>query len=138
MRDYDVIVVGAGGAGLAAALTAARAGRRVLVAESEPPVGGATALSRRGFYAAGTTSAPAAALLARYSPDAAAAGAWTWSMSAPGSRGDGIRLGEAAGAAVTGHNRGLLLPTTGFFRSHEPVIPGWVVYVNGDGRRFVD
>jgi succinate dehydrogenase/fumarate reductase flavoprotein subunit len=43
--DYDVVVLGAGGAGLAAAVYAAIADLRVLVVESTPYVGGTTALS---------------------------------------------------------------------------------------------
>lgn len=54
-RDYDVIVVGAGGAGLAAAHMAARAGARVLVVEAGDKAGGSTALSGGVFYAAGTS-----------------------------------------------------------------------------------
>ncbi len=42
---YDVVVLGAGGAGLAAAVFAALEGLRVLVVESTPFVGGTTALS---------------------------------------------------------------------------------------------
>lgn len=49
---FDVVVVGAGGAGLGAALFAALDGARVLVVESTPYVGGTTALS------AGTTWIP--------------------------------------------------------------------------------
>ncbi|WP_068255206.1 FAD-dependent oxidoreductase [Janibacter corallicola] len=54
-RDYDVIVVGAGGAGLAAAVSAAQAGGRVLLLESQEEVGGSTQLSAGLLTAAGTT-----------------------------------------------------------------------------------
>src|ERR1700681_3343332 len=53
--DFDVIVIGGGGAGLAAALTAAAGGASVCLVESQPRVGGSTALSGGGFYAAGTS-----------------------------------------------------------------------------------
>lgn len=52
--DYDVVVIGAGGAGMAAAVTAAETGRTVLLAEAAAEVGGATALSGGSFMAAGT------------------------------------------------------------------------------------
>ena len=44
-EEVDVVVVGSGGAGLTAALTAAREGSRVLVVESLEIVGGATGVS---------------------------------------------------------------------------------------------
>ncbi|MBM9468756.1 FAD-dependent oxidoreductase [Nakamurella leprariae] len=53
--DWDVVVIGAGGAGLAAAVAAADAGARVLVFESEDAVGGSTMLSAGMFTAAGTS-----------------------------------------------------------------------------------
>lgn len=43
--EVDVAVVGSGGAGLMAALSAAKQGARVLVVESQPIVGGATGIS---------------------------------------------------------------------------------------------
>lgn len=52
--DWDVIVVGAGGAGLSAAASAAERGGRVLVLESEDQVGGSMNLAAGMFTAAGT------------------------------------------------------------------------------------
>lgn len=52
--DVDVVVVGAGAAGLAAALTARAEGARVAVAESESVVGGAARLSAGMVMAADT------------------------------------------------------------------------------------
>jgi fumarate reductase flavoprotein subunit len=52
--DVDVVVVGAGAAGLTAALAARAEGARVLVAESESVVGGATRLSGGWVMAAAT------------------------------------------------------------------------------------
>lgn len=54
-NDYDLIVIGAGGAGLAAAVTAAEAGCSVLVIESEDKIGGSTGLSQGVFTAACTS-----------------------------------------------------------------------------------
>ncbi len=53
--DYDVIVIGAGGAGLAAALSAAEMDASVLIVEAADAVGGSTILSGGVFYAAGTS-----------------------------------------------------------------------------------
>ena len=55
MRDYDVIVIGAGGAGLSAASAASEKGAKVLVIEAAARTGGSTALAGGVFYAAGTS-----------------------------------------------------------------------------------
>lgn len=47
---YDVIVIGAGGGGLAAASTLARAGKRILLIEQRPVVGGYMSSFKRGDY----------------------------------------------------------------------------------------
>ncbi|NLG21781.1 MAG: FAD-dependent oxidoreductase [Actinomycetales bacterium] len=52
--DWDLIVIGAGGAGLSAAASAAERGGRVLVLESEGAVGGSMSLAAGMFTAAGT------------------------------------------------------------------------------------
>ncbi|MFZ9050701.1 MAG: FAD-dependent oxidoreductase, partial [Steroidobacteraceae bacterium] len=53
--DYEVIVIGGGGAGMAAAIESSRAGARTLLVESDRKLGGSTALSGGVFYAAGTS-----------------------------------------------------------------------------------
>ncbi|MBR4165927.1 MAG: FAD-dependent oxidoreductase, partial [Lachnospiraceae bacterium] len=52
--DVDVVVVGAGGAGMTAAITAADAGKNVLVLESQGMVGGNSVRSTGGMNAAPT------------------------------------------------------------------------------------
>jgi len=54
-RDFDVIVVGSGGAGHAAANSAREQGASVLVLEAGPEVGGTTAMSGGVIYAGGTS-----------------------------------------------------------------------------------
>src|SRR3546814_16705077 len=52
--------------------------------------------------------------------------------------GDGLLMGQEVGADIAGHNRGLLLTTPGFYRDLEVFVPGWLVYVNREGRRFIN
>jgi fumarate reductase flavoprotein subunit len=267
-RDYDIAIIGSGGAGLAAAITAREAGASVIVLEADDRVGGSTSLSGGVFYAAGTSvqrareiedtadamyeyyltlnqwrvepaivrrlcdgAAPALEwlielgvefppealyasgvesvprghmasgagaaiasalhqaagargveivlrtradrlrteegrvtgvraegvelrtaavvvasggfghnprLLHRHYPEAARHGDWTWSISAPCCKGDGLALGEQVGAAIAGNNQGLLLITPGFDKHLEVYSPGWLLFVNREGRRFVD
>ncbi len=53
-RQTDVLIVGAGGAGLSAAIEAARAGAKVMVTEKQPVPGGSTAISGGQFTLAPT------------------------------------------------------------------------------------
>lgn len=52
--DVDVVIVGAGGAGMTAALTAAEAGAKVIIVESQPAVGGNSIRATGGMNAADT------------------------------------------------------------------------------------
>jgi fumarate reductase flavoprotein subunit len=61
--DFDVVVIGAGGAGLAAASEAARAGAEVLLLDADARTGGSTALSGGVFYAAETSLQRAAGVI---------------------------------------------------------------------------
>lgn len=51
VKDVDVVVVGAGGAGLSAAIEAAKGGASVLVVEKMPNIGGNTVISGGGYNA---------------------------------------------------------------------------------------
>ncbi len=52
--EADVVIVGAGGAGMTAALTAAEAGKNVIIIESQPMVGGNSVRATGGMNAADT------------------------------------------------------------------------------------
>ena len=62
MSDYNVIIVGAGGAGLAAAITAREQGASCLILEAADKPGGATALCSGVMYAANTSVQTAAGI----------------------------------------------------------------------------
>lgn len=61
---------------------------------------------------------------------------WSYYIGADGSRGDALDFTKAVNAQVTGYNRGLRLMHTDFDRMYEAYIPGWLVLVNREGRRF--
>ena len=75
--------------------------------------------------------------LAAHFPSAART-EWSWYIGAEGSRGDAIDLAAQVGAQLVGHDRGLRLLHANFDTIYEAYLPGWLVLVNGEGRRFVD
>src|SRR5215212_8159941 len=77
------------------------------------------------------------ARLAAHFPSAAAT-EWTWYIGAEGSRGDALALVEQVDAHVLGHDRGLRLLHANFAPIYEAYLPGWIVVVNREGRRFFD
>jgi fumarate reductase flavoprotein subunit len=76
-------------------------------------------------------------LLAQYFPDAVKQGSMNWYIGTKHARGDGLEMGLSVGADMTTPNRGLILLTPGFARDVEAYLPGWVVHVNHEGRRFI-
>ncbi len=61
---------------------------------------------------------------------------WSYYIGADGSRGDALDFTRDVKAQVTGFNRGLRLLHTDFDRMYEAYIPGWLILVNRQGRRF--
>lgn len=62
LSEYDVIIVGGGGSGLAAAVRALEFGARVLVLEKQPQLGGTTGMAIGSFTANGTSLQQAAGI----------------------------------------------------------------------------
>ena len=61
---------------------------------------------------------------------------WSYYIGADGARGDALEFTKDVDAQVTGYNRGLRLLHTDFDKMYEAYIPGWLILVNRDGRRF--
>ncbi len=76
-------------------------------------------------------------LLQQHYPDATRHGSAAWYIGNMNCVGDGLEIARQAGADIVGHNRGLLLTTPNFRKVLEVFVPGWLVYVNREGRRFV-
>lgn len=79
-----------------------------------------------------------AALLARHLPDTALADGPIRSPAPSTNVGDGLRMGMAAGAATAGHNHGVTILSPGILPDIEPFLPGWLVFVDGTGERYVN
>lgn len=92
IAEFDVVVLGAGGAGMSAAVFAAIAGARVLLVESTAQVGGTTA------YSAGTTWVPGTHLAPQVNRDDSLANAARFLDHAVGERSD-----PAVRAALLAH-----------------------------------
>lgn len=73
--------------------------------------------------------------LQQYFPSAAAT-QWQYYIGADGSRGDAMDFASSVDAQLTGFDRGLRLLHTDFDKMYEAYIPGWLVLVNREGRRF--
>ena len=73
----------------------------------------------------------------RYLPRAVEA-EWTFYIGPPTSRGDAFALARAVGAQIIGHDRGLLNARPNFSQSMDSYYPGWLVFVDRQGQRFVN
>lgn len=77
-------------------------------------------------------------MVSRYLPRTSIYGDWVWYIGAPTNRGDGVAMGLDAGGVVTGIDTGSIMMTPAFGNDFEPYIPGWLVFVSHEGRRFAD
>ncbi|WP_232495263.1 FAD-dependent oxidoreductase [Novosphingobium kaempferiae] len=102
-----------------------------IVVDGQPVRSAATVIATGGFGANPE-------MLARHYPDAARYGDLHWYIGAPTCRGDGIALAAQVEGQLSQANRGLLLITPGFARDLESYLPGWLMMVNREGRRFID
>ncbi|GAB4658940.1 flavocytochrome c [Mycobacterium avium subsp. hominissuis] len=76
------------------------------------------------------------ALLAKYAPWALGGGDWSYYVGPETSRGDMIKFAQQINAPLVGHNRVAVTPRPDFGREAEGEFPGWLVFVDGNGRRF--
>ena len=101
-----------------------------VAARGETVRAGSVVLTTGGF-------ARNAALLAEHFPDTAIGGDDLWSPAADTCQGEGLRMAMKVGASTDGSNRGEMVLSNGLLRDFEPYRPGWPIFVNGHGRRFV-
>lgn len=119
------------------ALRLLRAGDRVVGALVQTPAGEQQVHARAVVLATGGFGANPELLTEHY-PASNAVGDWLWNIGHEHNRGDGLVMAREIGAPAVGHDRGLRVLHADFVRTLEATIPGWVVLVDGDGRRFVD
>lgn len=126
-RRVDRLLTGSGGSsgsgGSGGAVTGVAVGEDQVTA-------GAVVLAAGGFGANKE-------LWPRYLPRAVEA-EWTFYIGPPTSRGDAFALAGALGAQMVGHDRGLLNARPNFSQSMDSYYPGWLVFVDRDGQRFVN
>ncbi|HME67092.1 MAG TPA: FAD-dependent oxidoreductase [Streptosporangiaceae bacterium] len=101
-----------------------------IAAGSDEVTAGAVVLAAGGFGANKE-------LWPRYLPRAVEA-EWTFYIGPPTSRGDAFALAGAVGAQIVGHDRGLLNARPNFSQSMDSYYPGWLVFVDRHGQRFVN
>jgi fumarate reductase flavoprotein subunit len=77
-------------------------------------------------------------LLKEYWPDAAQFDDWHYYIGVDTVRGDAIGLGKNVDAEISGINCGVMINSSSYFRDPEAIFPGWPVFVNTTGRRFIN
>lgn len=77
-------------------------------------------------------------MLSKYFPKASRHGNWTWYAGSDHCRGDMLTAGMDIGGVIVGKDTGLNAVTHGWNRDMEPFHPPWLLYVNKEGRRFMN
>ncbi|BBX04734.1 hypothetical protein BST36_08245 [Mycolicibacterium moriokaense] len=77
-------------------------------------------------------------LWSAHMPSLTQAGAMGWYVGGAGAQGDAFRFAAQVGAEIVGNDRGLIVPTPGFFTNLEVYFPGWLMMVDRTGQRRVD
>jgi succinate dehydrogenase/fumarate reductase flavoprotein subunit len=77
-------------------------------------------------------------MIARYWPDAAQHADWQWYLGPDTNVGDGITMALDVGGVVIDVNQGVLMETPNFGHINEGFVPPWLVFVNEEGRRFIN
>ncbi|MBI5505756.1 MAG: FAD-binding protein, partial [Deltaproteobacteria bacterium] len=99
------------------------------IVDGEPVSAGAVILATGGYGANRE-------MLHQFLPRSDYAGDWLYYVGNPANVGDGIEMGKTLGAAVVGPDQGLVGTGNGFHKTAEVHIPGWLMVVNEQGKRF--
>lgn len=102
-----------------------------VTADGESVSAGAVVLATGGFGANPE-------LVAELLPKTAGYGNAVWYLGSPMSRGDGLTIAKRVGAATAGTDTLSAILSPGFTHDFEPLLPGWLVLVDRDGKRFTD
>ncbi|EXJ92436.1 hypothetical protein A1O3_00987 [Capronia epimyces CBS 606.96] len=76
--------------------------------------------------------------LSQYYPDAVKHEGWTWYIGPATNQGDGLDLGTTVGGTVVNVNNGGVNATPNFIQDVDLYKPGWLLYLNTQGERFVN
>lgn len=77
-------------------------------------------------------------LVRQHLPRSASAGDWLFYIGNPANRGDGLRMGLAAGSTFVGDDQALITSNNGVPGAVETMVPAWLLIVNKEGQRFVN
>jgi fumarate reductase flavoprotein subunit len=77
-------------------------------------------------------------LVRQHLPRSASAGDWLFYIGNPANRGDGLKMGLAAGSTFVGEDQALITANNGVRGAVETMAPAWLLMVNKNGKRFIN